>query len=214
MCVEQKKIGGADGAMALYADVFEKTLRPLEDEQDEEQDREGRAGGGGQGARAGGDDYPAFFVWHGTAVRAEYLGFGVYDGKPDRLWEEDSEKVLWERGGAYCPLAALLDPASVELLHLCALSASLAIPLELAYAEDPIHRYTHRHIDTYTQAESNSSEAQFEVLSTHGVSQTPGRGGGEVGGGGGDRGRGGVSICGGDAASMWVGEGRVTFSDL
>ena len=35
--------------MALYADVFEKTLRPLEDEHDEEQDREGGAGGGGRG---------------------------------------------------------------------------------------------------------------------------------------------------------------------
>ena len=203
-----KKIGGADGAMALYADVFEKTLHPVEDEQDEDS-KTGRGGGGGGGQGAGvggGDGYPEFFVWHGTAVRAEYLGFGVHDGKPDRLWEEDSEQVLWERGGAYCPLAALLE--SVELLQLCTLSASLALPLKLAYAEDPVHRYTHRHIDTYTQAESNSSETQFEVLSSHGVSQTPV---GEGGGGWATAGEGGLAVVAGMLQACGWGKGGSRF---
>ena len=112
--------GGAQAAMAMYDQVFEGTLRAPEES--EAEDNVGRS--------------LLPYTWYERSMRAEFHGLGS-DGKPDRLVDQESGEVVWERGSAYCRIDTLLNPSSCpELLQLFSLAASLSLPLGLTFSDD------------------------------------------------------------------------------
>ena len=56
------RVGGFEAATALYRDVFEAALRPLQDASD---------------ASNADDESPSFYKWHARTLRAEFLGWLV-----------------------------------------------------------------------------------------------------------------------------------------
>ena len=129
------RLGGEGAALDMYNEVFRASV---ENEADSGRARERNgetsergvdqtpAGGAGP-ARERGD----VFDWHGRVLRAESNGGARDDDVADRLVDDASDEVLWDRSGCYCRRSDLLECA--DLMQLIALTANLSLPLGLLY---------------------------------------------------------------------------------